>query len=106
MAVTIGSISAALSGIAGHAHRNWGDEFTTSSLMVRGVSLIMLCVAITIAVYAGFNFYVRANMLQLKMDGPYDNRILPGIISVAMIATLLVVFGGAVMRLQSSATSQ
>lgn len=103
MAVTIGSIAAALSGLAGHAHRNWGNEFNSSAVTVRVMSLCMLLVAIFIALYAGFNFYIRANMLQLKMDGPYDNRVLPVCLSIAMIVALLMVFGGAVARLQGAA---
>ncbi len=50
--------------MAGHAHRHWGDDYTTQAIYVRLVSLLMLGLAIAIALYAGFNFIRRANMLQ------------------------------------------
>jgi hypothetical protein len=103
MAVSIGSISAALAGLSGHAHRHWGDGYSTSAIYVRVVSLLMLASAIFLALFAGFSFYVRANMLQLKMDGPYDNRLLPVVISVVLVCALLIVFAGAVSRLQEPA---
>ena len=37
-------------------------------------------------------------MLRLKMDGPYDNRVLPITISIIMILFLTIVFVGAVAR--------
>lgn len=99
MSVTIGSIAAALLGVASHAHKNWGDQYTHATIQVRILAVIMMVMAIGIALYAAYNFQLRANMLQAKMDGPYDNRILPVILSVALIASLLVVFGGAVARI-------
>jgi hypothetical protein len=36
----------------------------------------------------------------MKMDGPYDSKVLPVLLSIAMIAALVVVFTGAVVRLQ------
>jgi hypothetical protein len=33
MSVTTGSISAALLGVAGHAHRHWSTDFTVGGLM-------------------------------------------------------------------------
>jgi hypothetical protein len=50
--------------VAGHAHRHWGDDYITQAIYVRVISLLMLALAITIALYAGFNFIRRANMLQ------------------------------------------
>lgn len=35
MSVTTGSISAALLGVAGHAHRHWGSDFTVGYAAVR-----------------------------------------------------------------------
>lgn len=63
MAVTIGSIAAAMSGVAGHAHRKWGDDFTGGATVVRVLSLVMLALSVLIAVWAGYNFNHRANML-------------------------------------------
>eukprot|EP00877_Chromochloris_zofingiensis_P009474 jgi/Chrzof1/4780/Cz14g26060.t1 len=99
MSVTIGSISAALSGVAGHAHRHWGDEFTASAIYVRVMSMIMLTLSIVIAVWAGYNFNHRANLLQMKMDGPYDSKVLPVVLALCLVASLVVVFSGAVVRL-------
>lgn len=99
MSVTIGSIAAALSGVAGHAHRQWGQEYSESFVAVRVLSMAMLALSIVIAVWAGYNFNHRANLLQMKMDGPYDSKTLPVVLAVALIASLAVVFGGAVERL-------
>jgi len=101
--VTIGSISAALAGVAGHAHRHWGDEFTASALYVRIVSMFMLATSVVMACWAGYNFNHRANLLQLKMDGPYDSRVLPIMLSVTLVASLIIVFSGAVVRLHEGA---
>jgi hypothetical protein len=50
-------------GVAGHAHRKWGDDYTSGATIVRVLSLLMLSLSILIAVWAGFNFNHRANML-------------------------------------------
>jgi uncharacterized membrane protein YidH (DUF202 family) len=99
MSVTIGSIAAALSGVAGHAHRQWGQDYSESFVAVRLLSMAMLALSIVIAIWAGYNFNHRANLLQMKMDGPYDSKTLPVVLAVALIASLAVVFGGAVERL-------
>jgi hypothetical protein len=52
-----------LPGVAGHAHRKWGDDFTSGATVVRVLSLLMLILSILIAVWAGYNFNNRANML-------------------------------------------
>lgn len=51
-------------GVAGHAHRHWGDDYTSSALYVRIISMFMLATSILIAVWGGYNFNHRANMLQ------------------------------------------
>lgn len=51
-------------GVAGHAHRHWGSDYTESALYVRIVSMCMLSTSIVIACWAGYNFNSRANMLQ------------------------------------------
>lgn len=102
-AVTIGSIAAALSGVAGHAHRHWGDDFTERAVLVRVVSLIMLAVAIMIACWSGINFQKRAIFLEAKLDGPYDSRVLPIMLTGVMALSMAVVFGSALMRLTNPA---
>jgi hypothetical protein len=36
---------------------------------------------------------------RLKMDGPYDSRVLPVLLTVTLAASLIIVFSGAVVRL-------
>ena len=35
---------------------------------------------------------------RMKMDGPYDNRVLPIVLSAIMVAVLTITFGGAVVQ--------
>lgn len=98
MSVTIGSIAAALVGLSGHAHKNWGDTNAAGTVFVRAIALAMMAISILMTLYAAYNFRLRGEMLQLKMDGPYDNRVLPVTISVIMILFLCIVFGGAVAK--------
>jgi hypothetical protein len=51
-------------GVAGHAHRHWGSDYTEAALYVRIVSMCMLATSIVIACWSGYNFNSRANMLQ------------------------------------------
>lgn len=101
--VTVGSIAAALSGVAGHAHRNWGDDFSESAIVVRAVSLALLCASILLAISAGYNFHKRGIYLEAKMDGPYDNRLLPFLLVGCMVAAMGVVLTGAIVRLAQDA---
>mmetsp|Transcript_31247 Transcript_31247/g.56724 ORF Transcript_31247/g.56724 Transcript_31247/m.56724 type:complete len:129 (-) Transcript_31247:292-678(-) len=100
--VTIGSIAAALSGVAGHAHRSWGDDFTERAIVVRVIALVMLFLSILMAVSAGLNFQKRALFLEAKADGPYDSRFLPTLLTCCMVISMSVIFGGAVYRLATS----
>ena len=52
------------SGVASHAHKNWGDQYTHATIQVRILAVIMMLMAIGIALYAAYNFQLRANMLQ------------------------------------------
>lgn len=63
MSVTTGSISAALLGVAGHAHHHWGSDFTMRAVGVRVLALFMMAISIGMAVYAAFNFKRRGDML-------------------------------------------
>lgn len=40
---------------------------------------------------------------RLKLDGPYDSKVLPVVLAVTLVTSLLVVFTGAVSRLHSDA---
>mmetsp|Transcript_10429 Transcript_10429/g.18177 ORF Transcript_10429/g.18177 Transcript_10429/m.18177 type:complete len:131 (+) Transcript_10429:199-591(+) len=97
--VTIGGIAAALSGIAGQAHRHWGDDFIERAVITRVISLSMLGMAIVMAMWAGYNFQRRAAFLEAKLDGPYDSRYLPVLLTTVMMISMAVVFGGALIRL-------
>ena len=44
----------------------------------------------------------RPSACSMKMDGPYDNRVLPVGLSGIMIVALTIVFGGAVVQFTSS----
>lgn len=98
MSVTIGSISAAMLGVAGHAHRHWDSDFTARAIFVRSLALIMLLSSVAMALYAAYSFRLRSSMLQNKIDGPYDNRVLPVLLSVLLMAALSVVLGGSIAR--------
>lgn len=50
-------------GVSGHAHRKWGDDWTSGATVVRVLSMLMLALSVLIAVWAGYNFNHRANML-------------------------------------------
>lgn len=63
MSVTIGSISAALLGVSGHAHKNWGSDYVKQAVAVRILALVMMLIGISMAIYAAINFRVRGNML-------------------------------------------
>mmetsp|Transcript_9757 Transcript_9757/g.29558 ORF Transcript_9757/g.29558 Transcript_9757/m.29558 type:complete len:131 (-) Transcript_9757:244-636(-) len=103
--VTIGSIAAALSGVAGHAHRNWGDDYTERAVLTRVLSLTMLLVSVLMALWGGYNFQKRAVYLDAKMDGPYDSRALPLLLTIVMVLSMSIVFGGAIMRLNEPAAA-
>ena len=97
--VTIGSIAAALSGVAGHAHRHWGDEFAERAVMTRVISLVMLLISIVMATWSGYMFQKRALFLEAKIDGPSDSRGLPILLTSVMALSMGVVFFGALSRL-------
>lgn len=99
--VTIGSIAAALSGVAGHAHRHWGDDFAERAIMTRVISLIMLLIAIIMAAWSGYMFQKRSLFLEAKMDGPYDARGLPILLTSVMALSMGVVFFGAIARISA-----
>ena len=97
MAVTTGSISAALLGVSGHAHKHWEPEFTARAVAVRLAALVMMAISIGMALYAARNFKRRGDMLQQKLDGPYDGRALPVALAAVMMAFLAAVWVGALV---------
>lgn len=97
MSVTVGSISAALLGVAGHAHRHWGSDFSARTISIRVLALAMMAISIGIAIYAAYNFKRRGDMLVQRLDGPYDSRVLPVTITVVLMVFLAVVWLGAVV---------
>ncbi|KAL6772252.1 hypothetical protein ACKKBG_A29530 [Auxenochlorella protothecoides x Auxenochlorella symbiontica] len=97
MAVTTGSISAALLGVAGHAHKHWGTDLTTRTIAIRLLALLMMAVSIAMALYAAYNFKRRGDMLQRKLDGPYDSRVLPVTLTVVLMTFLTLVWIGSVV---------
>lgn len=64
MEPTVTSLHLQNAGVAGHAHRHWGDEFTERAIVVRVVALVMLLISIALAVLAGLNFQRRAIFLE------------------------------------------
>ena len=86
-------------GVSGVAHKSWGRAYEGHAVFVRSMATGMMCLSIFMAVYAARNFKVRGDMLQLKADGPYDSRLLPVLLACVLIASLLLVFGGAVAEL-------
>lgn len=96
MSVTIGSISAALLGVSAHAHKNWGSDYEGHAIFVRSISLVLMVLSIFMACYAAWSFNKRGEMLQAKMDGPYDSRMLPVLLAVILMVALIIVFSGAV----------
>jgi len=97
MAVTTGSISAALLGVSGHAHKHWGSEYVGRAVSVRVLALLMMAISIGMALYAAYNFKKRGDMLVNKLDGPYDSRVLPVVLTGVMILFLSVVWVGALV---------
>jgi uncharacterized membrane protein YidH (DUF202 family) len=102
MSVTTGSIAAALLGVSGHAHKKWGAEYLKRAISVRILALLMMGISIAMAVYAAYNFKKRGDMLTQKMDGPYDNRVLPVVLTIVMMVFLTVVWVGAMVSYHSS----
>ena len=64
IAVTVGSVSAAMLGVSGHVHKHWGSDFTMTAMAARLVALAMMVVSIFIAAYATYLFSVRASLLK------------------------------------------
>eukprot|EP00891_Asterochloris_glomerata_P008491 jgi/Astpho2/8491/Aster-05533 len=105
MSVTVGSISAALIGIAGHVHKYGQQEYEARAIFVHSVALVMLTVSIGMAVYATFNFRQRMSWLANRVDAKYDDRILPVVLSIIMMVALSIVFGGSLLNIISPSST-
>jgi hypothetical protein len=104
MSVTTGSISAALLGVAGHAHHQWEQEYLARAVVVRILALIMMAISIAMAIFAAYNFKRRGDMLVQRLDGPYDNRMLPIVLTAVLMTFLAVVWIGSVISYREGAT--
>lgn len=83
--------------MAGHAHKHWGTDLTTRTIAIRLLALLMMAVSIAMALYAAYNFKRRGDMLQRKLDGPYDSRVLPVTLTVVLMTFLTLVWIGSVV---------
>jgi len=82
-----------------------GDDYTERAVLTRVLSLTMLLVSVLMALWGGYNFQKRAVYLDAKMDGPYDSRALPLLLTIVMVLSMSIVFGGAIMRLNEPAAA-
>ena len=55
--------AAALAGVSGHAHKNWGSDVAARAIFVRVLALIMMALSILMTLYAAYNFRLRGEML-------------------------------------------
>jgi uncharacterized membrane protein YidH (DUF202 family) len=86
IAVTVGSISAAMLGVSGHVHKHWGSDFTKSAMAARLLALMMMLTSIFIAAYATFLFATRASYLkcasQTSCSAPLHGFSLASVLTV------------------------
>ena len=61
--MTTSAPSCLSAGVAGHAHKHWGSDFTGRAITVRVLALVMLLISVFMAVYAAVNFKRRGDML-------------------------------------------
>lgn len=64
ISVTVGSISAAMLGVSGHVHRQWGEEYQHNAVASRLLALAMMLTSILMAIYAAFLYAWRASALK------------------------------------------
>lgn len=74
IAVTLGSIAAAMLGVTGHVHKHWGSDYTKTAMATRVVALLMMITAIFVAAYATFLFSARASLLKCAPAACADTR--------------------------------
>lgn len=102
VSVTVGSIAAAMLGVSGHVHKNWGSDFSRNAVAARVVALAMMLTSIGVAAYAAFIFAYRCSLLKFKLDSGYDNRLLPVVLTVVLTVVLVSIFLGAVDTFEAS----
>jgi uncharacterized membrane protein YidH (DUF202 family) len=64
--VILCSLNLLCAGVAGHAHRHWGDDFIERAVITRIISLTMLGIAIVMAMWAGS--CARASCVCCRID--------------------------------------
>ena len=47
--------------------------------------MVMICTAICFTIYALTTYYWRSRKIRMRLDGPYDDRIGPGLLSIALV---------------------
>lgn len=67
------------------------------TITIRVLALLMMLISIGMAIYAALNFRRRSRMLQQKVDGPYDSRVLPVVLTAVLMTFLSIVWIGAVV---------
>lgn len=90
MAVTIGSIAAAMLGFAGTD--TGSSRAPTSVHLVEIISLILLPVAIAMCAYALFTFMWRAKLIIRKQVGQFDDRVGPLGLCATVVVALTAIF--------------
>lgn len=90
--------------MSGTAHKHWGSEFTAHAIIVRLLALGMMAISIFMAIYGAYNFKRRGDMLVQKLDGPYDSRLLPVVLTGVLMTFLTVVWIGAIMAYREQDT--
>lgn len=77
VAVTVGSLAAAMLGISGHAHNHWGDDYQRRAVAARVLALLVMLTSICVAIYAAFLYVWRA--VALKYASAVNLRIWQGL---------------------------
>ena len=50
------------------------------------IGMIMISTAICFVIYAVMTYYWRARKIRMRLDGPYDDRIGPGLLGFGLLA--------------------
>ncbi|KAK9825865.1 hypothetical protein WJX81_006134 [Elliptochloris bilobata] len=108
MAVTLGSIAAALLGFAGVAQRGEGAGHKVADNLVEVIALILLPVAVLMCAYALTVFVWRSRAIAKKSVGYIDDRWGPlglaGVVALALTAILIISIADFVDQLKAQHT--
>ena len=103
MAVIMGSIGGALLGMAskggdseapttitrttnGHTTVTIVTKVQHVSETGQTIGLMMISTAICFVLYAVMTYYWRARKIRMRLDGPYDDRVGPGLLAIGLLA--------------------